>query len=515
MNSNLNEHLYLGTTQSLCPSCLEVVPAKIVNRDGQIWFDKFCPQHGSRSDFVCSDANWWDRMEFNVPGKRPVKFGVEPKKGCPYDCGLCTQHEQHTCIAVLELTESCNLKCPMCYAASGPGGKHLSFDECIAAIDRLVEVEGQPEILQLSGGEPTIHSRFADVFEYACSQPIDLVMINTNGIRIASDPKLCELIAARKDRCQIYLQMDGLNDQSSQYLRGESLLDRKLKAIEVLGEAGMNVTLVATMQPDLNMDQIGPLIEFAIERPWITGVSFQPATYVGRSVEPNELARRVTFPDVIKAVEQQTNGRFCESDFFPIPCAHPNAHSLCYAFRSGDDVVPVTRFVEIEKHFDLLANGISLNRENTRKIVEQLMMREACGPGCDCSGGASPEGGLVSLMDNEKTRSLPINGATDWAALATSFFGRAMQSDLGNADMFRITTTSFMDVYNFDIRQLMKSCVHHLLPSGHLIPFCAYNVLYRDGHIALPIIEMSKSNVVVASSDNQIATQLHSDEMRL
>jgi uncharacterized radical SAM superfamily Fe-S cluster-containing enzyme len=288
-----------------------------------------------------------------------------------------------------------------------------------------------------------------------------------------------------------------------------------MKAVEVLGQHGMNVTLVATMQPDLNLDQIGPLIEYAIERPWVTGVSFQPATYVGRSVEPAVLANRITFPDIIQQVEQQTNGRFCESDFFPIPCAHPNAHSLCYAFRSGDDVVPVTRFVEIEKHFDLLANGISLNRENTRKIVEQLMMREACGPGCDCSGGASPEGGLVSLMDNEKTRSLPINGATDWAALATSFFGRAMQSDLGNADMFRITTTSFMDVYNFDIRQLMKSCVHHLLPSGHLIPFCAYNVLYRDGHIALPIIEMSKSNVVVASSDNQIATQLHSDEMRL
>ncbi|QEG20225.1 radical SAM protein [Mariniblastus fucicola] len=491
MAGQLNAHLYLGTTQSLCPDCLNVVPAKIVNRDGQIWFDKFCPDHGSRSDFVCSDAKWWDRMEFNVPGRRPVKFGVEPNRGCPYDCGLCTQHEQHTCIAVLELTDSCNLKCPMCYAASGPGRKHLTFDQCVAAIDRLVEVEGRPEILQLSGGEPTIHPQFAEVLQYACDQPIDLVMVNTNGIRIASDERLVEVLAQQKNRCQIYLQMDGLNDRSNEYLRGESLLDRKMKATEVLGAAGLNVTLVATMQPDLNMDQIGPLIEFAIQRPWITGVSFQPATYVGRSALPEDLSRRITFPDIIREVELQTQSRFRESDFFPIPCAHPNAHTLCYAFRSGTEVVPVTRFVDIEKHFDLLANGISLNRENTRQIVEQLMLRESCGPGCDCSGGAEIEGGLVSLM--QSSTAPKTNGSDiDWASLASDFFSRAMSADLGNADMFRITTTSFMDVYNFDIRQLMKSCVHHLLPSGHLVPFCAWNVLYRDGHIPLPDLEKAK-----------------------
>jgi uncharacterized radical SAM superfamily Fe-S cluster-containing enzyme len=285
--------------------------------------------------------------------------------------------------------------------------------------------------------------------------------------------------------------MDGLNDRSNQYLRGESLLGRKMKAVEVLGRHGMNVTLVATMQPDLNLDQIGPLIEYAIERPWVTGVSFQPATYVGRSVEPAVLANRITFPDIIQQVEQQTNGRFRESDFFPIPCAHPNAHSLCYAFRgrtdgSGADVVPVTRFVDIEKHFDLLANGISLNRENTRQIVEQLLMREACGPGCDCSGGAEVQGGLLSQMGDSSSSLSVSQSEIDWSTLAGDFFDRAMKSQLGNADMFRITTTSFMDVYNFDIRQLMKSCVHHLLPSGHLIPFCAYNVLYRNGHVPLP-----------------------------
>src|SRR3954453_13393478 len=120
----------------------------------------------------------------------PHEFGIEPDKGCPFDCGLCTEHEQHTCLGLVEITSNCNLSCPMCYAASGPGGKHLTFDECRRAIDRLVQVEGRPEVLQLSGGEPTIHPEFLRVVDYAAAQPIDVVMVNTNGVRLAHDGAL-------------------------------------------------------------------------------------------------------------------------------------------------------------------------------------------------------------------------------------------------------------------------------------------------------------------------------------
>ncbi len=512
----LSDHLFLGMTRGLCPECRDVVETKIVARDGRVWFDKFCPRHGARSDFVCSDVNWWDRLDFNVPGRQPVEFGVEPDRGCPYDCGLCSRHEQHTCIAVLELTDSCNLRCPMCFASSGPGGVHLTLEQCQRAIDRLVEVEGQPEILQLSGGEPTIHPQFVEVLDYACRQPIDLVMINTNGLRLASDPALVAELAARKQRCQIYLQFDGLDPQSSLQLRGEELLDRKLKAVDALGAAGVNITLVCTLQPGLNLDQVGPLVRFAMERTWITGVSFQPATYVGRTVHPEVLAQRITFPDVIRAVEEQTAGQFRESDFFPVPCAHPNAHTLAYGFRTGTTVTPVTRFVDIAKHFDLLANGLSLTRDRTREIVGQVLLRESCGPGCDCSDGSLSGAGLVAMMESAAPKNgsaaggaglplvglagqgspsltLPARTGTDVAALAEVFFSRALATDLGAMDMFRITTTSFMDVHNFDLRQLMKSCVHHLLPSGHLIPFDAYNVLYRDGHLPLPRLKTARA----------------------
>jgi uncharacterized radical SAM superfamily Fe-S cluster-containing enzyme len=187
MSSDHRDYTFLGTTQSLCPECLAVVPAKIIARRGRVYFRKTCPEHGTRDDFICSDAAQYDQMQFALPARMPAAFGVEPERGCPLDCGLCTEHEQHTCVGVLEITSSCNLTCPLCYAASSPGGKHLSLADCRRQIDRLVEVEGRAEVCQLSGGEPTIHPQLGEIVEYALSREIDYVMINTNGIRFARD----------------------------------------------------------------------------------------------------------------------------------------------------------------------------------------------------------------------------------------------------------------------------------------------------------------------------------------
>lgn len=481
--TSLREHKFLGVTQSLCPDCLAVVPAKIVSRAGRVYFHKHCTVHGTRDDFVCSDERWFDRLAFNLPGRMPPKVGVEAERGCPYDCGLCTEHEQHTCVAVQEITSSCNLTCPMCYAASAPHGSHVPYDDCVRAIDRLVECEGRPEILQLSGGEPTIHPQFLDVFRYAVEQPIDIVMINTNGIRLARDDKFRREVAKHAHRTELYLQFDGFNDDANVSLRGESLLDVKLRAVEALGAEGIRATLVCTLERDWNLDQIGELIRFGLARPWITGVCFQPATYVGRYVLPEQLERRVTFPDVVREAVAQTAGMWRESDFLPLPCAHPNTHTLAYAYRHEGRAVPLTRFIDIEQNLDLLANGITFNRASARDLIAEFLSRNCCGTGSDC--GCGP----VQLGAPQERRSLTLPAReeeADVAGLAESFFRRALTQDLAPADVFRITITSFMDPFNFDIRALMKSCVHHLLPSGHLIPFCAYNNLYRDGHVPLP-----------------------------
>jgi len=400
----------------------------------------------------------------------------------------------------------------------------VSLADCRQAIDHLVEYEGRPEILQLSGGEPTVHPEFEAIFEYACSQPIDIVMINTNGIRLAKDSRLRELLSRYRQRSEVYLQFDGFDDNVYQHLRGEALLDTKLKAIELLSESGVNVTLVCTVDQH-NLDQLGRVVEFGMERPTITGVSFQPATYTGRYVTPESLEQRVTFPDVIAAIAEQTQGRWQAKDFLPLPCAHPNAHSLAYAYREGSQSTSLARLIDVENHLDLLANGITFNRQSARELIDKFLSRQACGTGQDCGCGpvkfADDVGGLKSTIHpsdrtpgTRQIKSLPQvdSGSNEQSAaftpddqiqeqLAASFFRRAVNEDLSPADMFRITTTSFMDPYNFDIRQLMKSCVHHLLPTGHLIPFCAYNVLYRDGHVALPSLAKRVETYSISGSD--------------
>src|SRR5262245_34334667 len=380
----LRDHTFLGMTQSLCPECLALVPAKIIEKAGRVYFRKQCPTHGTREDFICSDVRQYDRMEFSLPGKVPAQFGTTPERGCPYDCGLCTEHEQHTCLGLVEITSSCNLKCPMCYASSGPGGKHLTFAECKAAIDRLVLVEGRAEVLQLSGGEPTIHPEFLRILEYGCSCAVDLVMINSNGLRFAHDPEFVEQVARFRHRLEVYMQFDGFSDQGSEALRGEALVESKLRAVEVLGQHGIRVILVTTLQPGINDHEMGAIVKFGLERPWVTGVSFQPATYSGRHVLPEELERRITFPDVIRGVAEQTDGLFQEDDFMPLPCAHPNCHSLSYAYRSGGQVMPLSRFIDARNHLELLANGITFTRGRARELIEQYLGKlGCCGGNCE------------------------------------------------------------------------------------------------------------------------------------
>ena len=315
-------------------------------------------------------------------------------------------------------------------------------------------------------------------------------MINTNGNRFARDRDFLDAVARYRDRLEIYLQFDGFRDETYESLRGEPLAETKRQAIEAFGEVGLRTTLVTTVQGGVNEDELGAIIEFGLDRSWITGVSLQPATYSGRHVLPETIEARVTFPEVVKLIEQQTDGRFVADDFMPLPCAHPNCHTLTYAYRSGGRWIPLMRLIDAREHSDLLANGITFNRSRARQLIETYLERLGhCGP-----EGCSVPGAIDQLVAPE----LPVLAGQpivpqgpDVAAdpLALEFFQRGLAEDLDPSDVFRITITSFLDAYNFDVRRVMKCCIHHVLPSGHVIPFCAYNVLYREGHLPLPTLD--------------------------
>jgi uncharacterized radical SAM superfamily Fe-S cluster-containing enzyme len=450
--TTLRDYVYLGTTQSLCPRCLKLVPAKIIARQGRVFFKKTCPEHGIIEDFVCADVHQYDRHELDEPAKQPLALATEAKRGCPYDCGLCPEHEQHTCVGLAEITSSCNLKCPMCFAASGPGGKHWTYEEFTRVVDQFVRQEGEPDVLQISGGEPTIHPEVLRMVRYAYGQPIQVVMINTNGIRLANDLEFVRALSPMRDRLEIYLQFDGFREETSQALRGESLTAIKLRSLDHLAEAGIRTTLVCTVQHGVNLDEVGAIVKFGLGRPWVRGASFQPATYVGRHPGPKDLEKRATIPDVVGAIVAQTDGLFTTEDFLPVPCAHPNCHMMTYVYRGDGTPVPVSRFLNLRENADLVANTLVYTPQKARAIVAAYLQREkGC---CDPSGA--------------------------------KFVETAMAERLTGAEMFRITLTAFLDKHTFDTRRVMKCCIAHLLPSGHTVPFCAYNTLYRDGTVPLP-----------------------------
>jgi uncharacterized radical SAM superfamily Fe-S cluster-containing enzyme len=473
---DLRDYIFLGTTRSLCPACRRVVDAKIIVRGGRVWFRKRCPEHGVIEDFVCSDVAYFDRNEFSQPARVPKAYGTRSDRGCPHDCGLCPEHEQHTCIGLIEVTSNCNLKCPMCFAESGPGGKNIDFATYTRMIDRFVYLEGIADVVQLSGGEPTLHPDLIRMVRYAYEQPIQAVMINTNGIRLARDPGLLEALAPMRDRLEIYLQFDGFDARTHVDLRGEELLETKLAAIEALRKHDIRCTLVCTVDHNTNLHEAGAVLRFGLERPAVRGVSFQLATYCGRHLDPRDLENRVTMPDLVRALVAQTDELVAESDFYPLPCAHPNCHMMCYLYRGGAGrPVPINRMIDVRKHLDLVANSVIYTPARARQLVSRYL--EGAG-GCGCGPGGCG----------------PADPSLD------EFVVKALAEKLTGTEVFRVTLTAFLDAHNFDTRRVMKCCLAHILPSGHVVPFCAYNTLYRDGHLTLPpLAEAGRRSLEVVS----------------
>jgi uncharacterized radical SAM superfamily Fe-S cluster-containing enzyme len=457
------DYTFRGLTKSLCPHCRRLVDAKIIVRDGRVYFRKRCPEHGLIEDFVCSDVAYYERHEFDQPARRPRRYGTAAERGCPYDCGLCTEHEQHTCIALVEVTSSCNLRCPLCFAESGPGGDFLDFATYTRMVDRYVELEGVADVLQLSGGEPTLHPEIVRMVRYAYERPIQVVMINTNGIRLAKDPALLAALAPMRDRLEVYLQFDGFDEKTHTRLRGEPLLEVKLAALDALRRHDIRCTLVCTVEHNTNLHEVGTVLRFGLERPGVRGVSYQLATYCGRHLDPGDLERRATMPDVVRAVVRQTGGLVAEDDFYPLPCAHPNCHLMAYLYRGGGAPVPISRIIDVRKHMDLIANSIVYTPARARQLVARYL--DGAG-GCGCGPGGCGDGQPDPALDG--------------------FVVKALAETLSGADVFRVTLTAFLDAHTFDTRRVMKCCLAHLLPSGHVVPFCAYNTLYRDGHVLLP-----------------------------
>ncbi|MFJ7729199.1 radical SAM protein [Neobacillus sp. NPDC097160] len=304
-------------------------------------------EHGREKVLISTDVEYykWCR-EFIKPSEIPYRWNTPIKYGCPYDCGLCPDHEQHSCLTLLEITERCNLKCPICYAESSPQkGSFRSLEKIEFMLDNIIKNERHADIVQISGGEPTIHPQFFDILDMAKSRPIRHIMVNTNGLRIANDKEFVKRLAAYSPGFEIYLQFDSFEKEALEELRGVDLREIRQKAIENLNEYNISTTLVVTLKKGLNDHEVGKIIQYGLKQKCVRGVTFQPIQAAGRLEEFDPSINRLTLSEVRQMIIDQSNV-FGSKDIIPVPC-HPDCLAMGYALKQGGEVIPLTGLIDL------------------------------------------------------------------------------------------------------------------------------------------------------------------------
>ncbi len=449
------DFVFYELTRSICPDCRKVIDAQVILRDNKVFMRKRCPQCGPFEALVYGDAAAYVSLsKYNKPGTIPLARGTEIRDGCPYDCGLCPDHQQHTCLGIIEVNSNCNMDCPLCFSEARPGFS-LTLEEVEQMLDDLVRTEGNPEVVQFSGGEPTIHPQIIEFVKAAQARNIPFIMINTNGKRIAHDDRFLEQLT--EVRPSLYFQFDGFEPETYRILRGDpNVIDEKLRALDRLAQIGLNVTIVPAIERGVNEHEIGRIVEFAIQHPAIRGINFQPAFHAGRHMRHDPMTR-ITIPDIIKLLEAQSAGKFVASDFVPVPCCFPTCNSVTYAFIEGEKVTPLPRIINVYDYLDYITNRVMPDFSLEVKTALEGLWSSSSVPG--------------SLKSTEQL------------AFSCQSCGISDNLTVGElaSRMIMIMLQDFMDPWTFNQKNLMKCCKEFLLPGGKQIPFCAYNTLgYRE-----------------------------------
>jgi uncharacterized radical SAM superfamily Fe-S cluster-containing enzyme len=453
MTARVRPYIFYDVAMTICSVCFRKLEGKIVFQDGKVFLLKRCPQHGAERVLVADDIDYYRRCRevFIKAPEMPADYNTPVKWGCPYDCGLCTDHEQHSCLTLLEVTDSCNLRCPVCYAASGPERlTHRPLPLLEKMLDAIVRNEGKPDVVQISGGEPTLHPDFFEIVALAKARPIRHLMVNTNGVRIAQDEEFVKKLSHIED-FEVYLQFDSFERDALMELRGADLRSVRERALERLNRYDISTTLVVTLKKGLNDGEIGKVIDFALKQPCVRGVTLQPIQDAGRLEHFDPAADRLTLTEVRRKILEQTSV-FRPEDVIPVPC-HPDSLAMAYALKLDDRVMPLTGLIEPE----VLINGA----RNTIVYEEDPAVR-------DC---------LFKLFS---TNHSPESGAASLRELLCCLPQVAAPAGLTYKNIFRVLIVQFIDAHAFDVRSVKKTCIHIVHPDGRLIPFDTYNLFYRD-----------------------------------
>jgi uncharacterized radical SAM superfamily Fe-S cluster-containing enzyme len=482
-------------TQSLCPDCKALVHATIFEEDGRVMMSKTCKDHGDFKDVVWSDVKLYLKMEeYDFGDNRGL---MNPKvvdaKVCPDDCGLCNIHTSHTSLANIDLTNRCNLTCPICFANANAAGflYEPSFEQVLKMLQSLRDerpVAGR--IIQFSGGEPTIYPKFLDTLRAATDLGFTHIQIATNGLKF-TDLEFSEQ-CSEAGLHTLYLQFDGVTDDVYLGTRGEPLIEKKLKAMENVRKAGLKIVFVPTIVKGLNDHQVGDILQLALDNIDImSGISYQPVTFTGRISSRERMEKRYTLTDLARSIEEQTGLARSPEDWFPLACTTPfskllgvvrgeetvtlSCHNHCslgtYLFvdQNGNSI-PVTRFIDVVGLFRKM-NEIAEKAMGSKIRIKSLMKAKAFNSLKKFFNESLAPEGLTF------TRFLQtLDGFVDHSK------GRGKLDGVYTYKTLLVAGMHFMDSYNYDIERVKRCVIHYSTPDGTIYPFCTYNSgpVFRD-----------------------------------
>lgn len=476
--------LITRTVSSLCPVCLEVIYARIFQEGEAVMIEKHCEEHGDFKDIYWSDATIYRRFMRYQSDWMGLTNSPQARQGCPFECGLCKNHKTGTLLGIIDVTSRCNLSCPICFADAGDELNEPTISQIGAMMQVLRDQMPVPcPAIQFSGGEPTLRKDLSEIVFLARKMGFAQIQVATNGIMLAFKPDLCKDLV-HSGLSTIYLQFDGVTPEPYKAIRGCDLLPAKLRAIENLRAAGQHsIVLVPTLVKGTNDSQVGDIVKFASKNLEIVkGINYQPVSFTGRIDQEERAAKRITIPDVLALLEDQTDNEITRDDFYPIPFVEPishlieaetgrsqpvfTAHPCCgtgtYIYCQGGHMIPITRFLDVEG------------------LMEKIRQEIDCFDG-SMLGKLKMNGMILKHMPRfvDELRA-PDNFNLKELILSVFINGtRESLAEFHNRFLF-LGIMHFQDRYNIDLEKLERCGIHYAMPDGRIIPFCSYNIFHRS-----------------------------------
>jgi uncharacterized radical SAM superfamily Fe-S cluster-containing enzyme len=479
--------MVIKKTKSLCPECLTVVDATVFHDKDSIMIEKKCSDHGTfKNTYWSSEKVYHEAEEHDIEGVGLENPQTDIVDECPLNCGICPEHESHTILGLIDVTNRCNLSCPVCFANAAVSKSiyEPSYEEIRQMLKNLRSNRPVPApAIQFAGGEPTMRKDIVELVKLAKEEGFSHTQIATNGIKLAKNPQLAkELKEAGLNT--IYLQFDGVDEEPYIIARGRNLLPTKLEAIENCRQADLGIVLVPTLVGGVNDDQVGEIVRFAAKNiDIIRGINFQPVSFAGRTPADEVEKQRITIPDFQKLIEEQTGHEIKTEDFYPASCVvpisdfmealegesqvtftcHPHCGTATYVFIEEDKIIPITDFLDVDRFFELLTRS-------SEDIKD---------------GGLLSKAKLVARASRELPKTVSPSKApesVDIKNILIKVFRERSYSALGNFHhkSLLIACMHFMDPWNFDQDRVKRCVIHYAVPDGRIIPFCSMNTLYRS-----------------------------------